>query len=400
MIRSRCLISALLFAALLAAGATSVLAESGGVSDLCGAFGTADFTQYWTGAQLLLEGHNPYSAPHLYALQQELECGFPEVSMPWVPPWVFVILLPFLVFSYDIAFVLWVGFSVLVFLWLGIQLTSSSKANTEVRVWSGVAALLFPPVLAVFSSGQISALLALGAVAFVSSPTSTRRRSHLFLAFCLFSLKPHLFSLVGVYGAWRLLFRRDSEWVVLAAGALIFVLSLSMLVSPDVLVWWGQVLVEGTSGAATTQLSQWQGSTLSMGFRQLLEFLFHQRLTWEVSTAVLLAGWVGGLWWFHRRGEAEDDVDFLAALLAVSILISPYGWFFDQVVCLPLYFLFIGEILQTSSSRIRPRIGAGCILGQLLLFVLLDAFGLVREGFVLYPLLLLTLARRRMSKNH
>ena len=78
-------------------------------ADLLKDVGTNDFTQYYAAARLLLQRSNPYDVGLL--LEAERIIGW-EATVPilmWNPPWTLVIIIPFTLFPFQVASILWLA---------------------------------------------------------------------------------------------------------------------------------------------------------------------------------------------------------------------------------------------------------------------------------------------------
>src|SRR5438309_4961631 len=70
-------------------------------------FFPGDFLEYWASARLLLDGKNPYSPEEQLALQRSVISNAQQPLMMWNPPWTLFFILPFGLFSFSLAQLLW-----------------------------------------------------------------------------------------------------------------------------------------------------------------------------------------------------------------------------------------------------------------------------------------------------
>ena len=72
-----------------------------------GSFFPGDFLEYWASARLLLHGKNPYSPQQQLVLQRSVVPNTTRPLMMWNPPWTLFFILPFGLFSFSLAQLLW-----------------------------------------------------------------------------------------------------------------------------------------------------------------------------------------------------------------------------------------------------------------------------------------------------
>jgi hypothetical protein len=82
-----------------------------------------------------------------------------------------------------------------------------------------------------------------------------------------------------------------------------------------------------------------------------------------------LLGVVWGIWYFRRNRQNWDWQIHGPLLLLVSLFVSPYSWFFDEIILLPA----ILHALYVSTNQQRAVIGFGLISSVALTEALLGA---------------------------
>lgn len=300
-----------------------------------------DLIEYWSSAKLLLQHSNAYSPVGVFSLEKSQ--GF-SPSSPLVmlnPPWALFLILPLGFGGPHVALYLWTiaAFGcVLAFLRL-----------LEVPSKNSVLALFFAPVLASICSGQSSPFLLLGFALFLRF-----YRSRPFWAgasLLLMAVKPHLFLVF-----WAVLlvdelshrrFRIFAGFAAALAAASLFPMAF------DPRIW--RHYVETVRSAA---LNHAQFPTLSMLFRMLINANAVWLLLVPSGAAILWA-----LWYYARNRNVWDWRSHGMLLMLVTILVSPYGFFTDQIVLLPsIAFALLMPERRKYSIPILIAINAAAIL--------------------------------------
>jgi hypothetical protein len=282
-----------------------------------------DFIEYWAAAKLTLAGQNPYDATLLLPLQQANGRDTDKAIMMWNPPWSLAVVLPLGFFPAREAQLLWLAVNFAAILFCGDRLWILLGGSRD-RRWAGWAiALAALPTLFALQSGQISALLLLGAVLFLECE---RRGWHFAAgsATVLLAIKPHLAYLVWVAILCNAIVR--GHWRIVIGGAVtgLICTAVPLAFNPDV---WRQYL----DALSNRTPEEWLMPTLG----SLLRLVFGGAMFGLQFVPVFV-----GLAWFIRywtRHEKRWDWgDQMPLLLLVSFLTAPYGaWPFDMVLLLP-----------------------------------------------------------------
>ncbi len=252
------------------------------------------------------------------------------------PPWVALALLPLALLPIQIAARIWFEINLLMLV-LSIGLMTDGWRTRE-RVWTGLAAIFFLPVLGTLFVGQYIIPVLLGAALWVYAV----RRGRAVLtaaASVLLIFKPHLGALIllaGLYYLWRRRddFGRRALTYTLLAGSILFALSF---------------LAD-------------RGWPLDYP-RSLLIFRQDSRVAscgLCASLPVMLAGLVGGAaglapilglvillvlslgWGWTRRPVLQHPVYLIAVSVLVILLASPYLLNYDFALLLLPFFLLAG----------------------------------------------------------
>jgi len=290
-----------------------------------------DFAFYWTAARLILDGKNPYSVAATVDLQHRLCFAGDRALVMLNPPWILPLIAPFGAMPFSIGTRLWLVMGLAIMMisvhWLW-ELYGEGGSR-----WIGwLVAATFLPVAVVLAIGQIGPLILFGLAGYLRF--QARQKNYLAGAFLFFAaLKPHLIFLVWVALLLYTLHRK--RWESLAAFlSVLSVASLLAVVLDHHVFYEYAALFRG--GKAVL------GATPTLGgvLRSVSGFLPMQFL--PVAGAAL---WFAIYW--HRWRSSWEWRSRLPSLLLVSIVATPYSWFFDQVVLLPSIFFATLSVLRS-----------------------------------------------------
>jgi len=319
-----------------------------------------DYISYWSAGRMLVHHADPYSATQVLALEKTQ--GYPA-SRPLVmlnPPWALFLAVPLGFGNPVTGLLLWTiaaAGCILIFI-------RSLNVSPEDRVF----AFLFAPAISAISSGQSSPFLLLGFSLFLRF---YRSRPFLAGASLLFmAIKPHLFLVFWVLLLVDCIYRRRIFILLGGTCALAAGTAFAMYLDPHV---WQHYFAMLRASA----LEHIFFPTISMQFRLLIDagagwLLF-------VPSAVGIA-W--GFWYYARNRQIWDWRIHGMLLMLVTILVSPYGWFPDQIVLLPCL-----ALIFKSSTRRKYSLEILAAINGLALFVLLIArFSLTSYAYLWTPL--------------
>jgi hypothetical protein len=300
-------------------------------------FGQNDFREYWSAFRLMLSGKNPYDPLVMKEFQYEFLAKESPLMM-WNPPWLLLFMAPFLCFSFASASMLWIAWSILMLLISslisikvierGLALPVSNKAITGILISS----LLFTPVYNGVYLGQISCFLLMGASLFYFG-ISRGNLLWVVAGAMILSVKPHIFVYAGIIVFWwMLLMNKWRDLFVLLISMMGMVL-LTECLFPDSIPWWLGSFSEETSEIAPHPY-QWVGPTFGGALRHYVSEVFFEFNYFFV----LFMGFLTVLI-LQKKKVKVDWVYCFPIFMAISVFLSPFGWFFDQTVLLPLYVL-------------------------------------------------------------
>ena len=311
-----------------------------------------DFLAYWSAARLLTEGKDPYSLENLEAKQREVGWTEPPLVMLY-PPWTFLVLLPFALFSYPLSRLLWLSLQMTSLL-LGVACIWKTCGGSGRLVWfSWMFALFFFPASYTLRVGQIDCLVLLGLAGFFFYEN---RKNDVASGLCcaLIALKPHPVYLFWIALAiWAVCCRR---WKLLIASGLIGVSS-----TVPLLVLNPHLATEYLRACFHHPPTYWKTPTIAAWLRSFIA----SRSSWPlILPSVVGFCWFLALW--HRNRCSWEWREQLPLLLLVSVLTSPYSWSFDMsLLLLPL----IQTLVWVSKARM---ILLSTVYG--LVYIVLNAF--------------------------
>lgn len=293
-----------------------------------------DFMAYWASGHLLAAGENPYDRAAVLKLEREQGFDGPKVYLARNPPWTLWWMLPLGLLTLKSAWVLWMAICVFA-LTVSIHICWRVYGYEDADTWSLclLGTVGFAPVLACLMAGQTGILLLLGLVLFLYL-----ERTHEFwagFALILPLAKPHLlapFLLVVVIWTFR-----KRKWSVVTgfASAVCAVMIPALIIDPRLLVHYrAGIMGENIGGDFIPTLSG------------VLRALVFPDMLWVQFVPVF-----GGLiWavWFYSTATSWDWRTHGLAVLVASVLVTPYAWFSDEAILLPVV---LSAGLQVNSRK-------------------------------------------------
>jgi hypothetical protein len=318
-----------------------------------------DFVEYWSAARLHVSGENPYSHDELLVVQRSAGWRGALPLPMYNPPWTLCLTLPLGFFPYFTARVLWLFLNVgsVVF---AVDWASYHYGNllTAKPLYWGLSALFLPALMAV-QMGQISPLLLLGVVGFLSCERQ-QRGVMAGAALVMLAIKPHLFYLVWLaFVFWTLRWRR---WDVMAGTglAILGATSVALSFNPAILVQYASMI----QSHAPPLL--WLTPTLGT----LLRLHLGPAKFW-LQFVPMLAGIVWFLFHWRRRQSTWAWSEEMPILLLVSMATTSFAWMFDQVVLLPFIMQALGWVLASRKDRLKVLALTGYTLTSGFLLILI-----------------------------
>lgn len=343
-----------------------------------GDFGVTDFVQYWTAVRLLLAGEAVYDPAAVQAVQQALPIRHFPILM-WNPPFILPLFMWCGFIPFQIAASVWMTLSVLFVVWALVLVCKTfylERPTRNLAVLSYVCTL-YPIVLLLFY-GQISSLLLLSFVGFLYL---TREQEHVLdsypagLILGLGLVKPHLLWLL--YGFLGVNSIKKKLWkTLLGMATTLCVLSLVVFCfSPQ--TYWSYL----NSWAAAP--IYWKTPTVGSW---LQEFAGRQSPWIRLApTLVAMLGFGLAFWGTEIAANRKN----CAYLVPFSLLLSPYGWVYDQLLLLPCYCIFVCGKKRFAVSLV--------LLANLAMLLFTDQVG--QQWMIWYPCVFAGLVLAEFSRT-
>jgi len=346
--------------------------------------GQMDLQQYWGAAKAFIHHQNPYHITVMSSYQAEL--GIITNSLwirLWNPPQIMTLIWPLglVEFEHAIRIFLLLNLSIVIAVLLLIDSNqSSSKYQHEIsfKISRALCILSFYPLISCLSYGQFSIILLFGLVLFLS----LKGRFFAGMALSLTLLKPHLLYLVYIAIVLESLRCKDFKIILgLTSGTILLFLP-TLIYSPNILSWYLTALSEPPLYFKTPTLGSW--------LHEL--FGYEQRWVRILPSLLVSLGYV--YYWISQKINFSRRT--LLYLIPISLISSPYGWVFDQVLMLPSLLYIVSQAFNYSSIR-RNTIISITILSGVLVFV----FPLSsQQYYIWYPLLLWGILLKAGAESH
>lgn len=302
-------------------------------------FGGSDFQIYWSAAYLLGRGENPYDIELVKSVQlSQVGALSNDQIIAWNPPFLFVVLLPFVWLPFLLAKFAWLIVNLLLIVTATIMLTRIylADASPRTRLWFLILAVGFPAAITGLYMGQVTFLVFWG---LVLSLMLIRGGQWFWAgaALILTTIKPHLVVLPALYLLVVMAYRRKFQgWAGLAITGLAFLAVLLSFRSDILLKLVGETSVASGRWATTTI-----GGLLSyLGVTEAGRFL----------VLLLLP-----LPFFLAKDPDRFSVEFSVAVLTlITVPTTIFGWSYDQAILLI-------PVAQVFGWLGRSRLKAGII---------------------------------------
>ncbi len=318
-----------------------------------------DFIQYWSSAQLLDKGINPYIEENIGAIEITVR-DFGGVIRMWNPPFIFLLIYPLKFFSnYNLIESLWVLLSIITYIVCAFLLIRKYIGEKCLNYFLLLCMIIFvfPPLWAMLHMAQIGFVLLFAATSYLL----LRDQKKYFLAGFLLSIsliKPHSFYLLYLFSFASDIKCKNFKAIFGFTTGLFCLFGSSLIIEPNGWSWYFEAMASPPVYFKTTTL----GSFLMdiFGF----EYKFLRFLPMLICIPLCL---------FVLTKNLNEQVvrAITIAIIPLSQLTTPYGWPADQLAMLPaiiylLSFVISDESLNTAKIKIR-----------LTFFILLNLLGYV-----------------------
>lgn len=293
-----------------------------------------DFIQYWVSRRLFVQGINAYDPQIMLEWQQK--AGLPDAQprMLWCPPWVLLFMYPVLVIpSLVTAQKVWLYASTGLFLgclsltFYALQKFSNTNFHRFLVLGYGIAS---PQLWDLFKLGQCTVLLL---VFYLLGLMCVMRRKE-FLGGVLLAgltIKPHLFYLIWTFLLWHAVIQKNWKIIGGIVCGLLLLAGTTYIVFPHALVDWLQTFQFQEKDGLVVARGSWVCATIPSILRKFFD-LDTPILSVLIPSLVMLSF----CWLLIQRRIHLTPIQAMIVLLPLSLATGPYGWYYDQIVLLPI----------------------------------------------------------------
>jgi hypothetical protein len=301
--------------------------------------GTGDFRPYWSASYLLAHGQD-FSNPGLMDNIERTLTGWdkPFTMMAWFAPTGMVVLLPFTFLPFEKAAFLWLLTNILVLSATAFLLWKDVK----IKIWIPLLAVFtFPMTLLSLYVGQINTLVLFGLAVFISLKKSEYQYLR-GIGLALTTIKPHLVILTLPLIILDCIYKKQWKILIGFFGSLLVcsIILFAFYTSWPISFWH---LV--SSGMNTIR----ETPTLS----GLLAFVTGQtwgKWLWIPGLVVLFTTW-------RIEKDKWNTEKNIYLSLPLSLLISPIGWGYDQIILLiPILYLLEQVVNKKTTKKLSTII--------------------------------------------
>ncbi len=308
-----------------------------------------DYIEYWSSGKLLMHHADPYSQVGVFALEKAhgyVPAG-PLIMLN--PPWALFLVAPLGFGNVFAGLFLWTLAAIGCILAFIQLLEVPSKGRALAFGFAPVLAFAFAPALASVYGGQSSPFLLLGFSLFLRF-----HRSRPFFAgasLLLMAIKPHLFLVFWALLLVDCIYRR--RFLILAGVASALAAGSAFSMCLDAHIWRHYFTLLRAFGHVHGFVP-----TLSMLFQALID----ARAVWLLFVPSALAI-LWGFWYYTRWRHVWDWRIHGMLLMLVTVLVSPYGFFSDEIVLLPsIFYALTSPERRRYSGEMLLAINSLCLL--------------------------------------
>jgi hypothetical protein len=339
-----------------------------------------DFVEYWSSAQELMAGRNPYSLEGTLRVEKAL--GWPQ-SYSWTmmnPPWALPFVAPLGLFhSYRLAYFLWASMlAVLICLAMAAALKLYSPDRpvfpSESFLSQGLVACTFVPAILSVGFGQVNSLLLVGLAGFLWFENKQR---YALAGACLAiaSVKPQILFLVWLALVLESLRKRRWQTIAGSAAGVLALAAIALTMRPRVFFEYSQFARSGYGSRFFPAL----GGMIRLATGN------HNFLIQFLAPAAGLV-WFGFYWRRHR--DNWNWLERIPVLVTVSVLTTAYGWMLDQVILL-IPIAAIAAHYRNAEGEIPRRAIVGYTIAGVAIVAALFAPSKIPLSFPIAPLAVL-----------
>jgi hypothetical protein len=326
--------------------------------------------------RLLVEGNNPYDHPQLFKMQAEIVDELAQGIAMWNPPLIAVFLLPFLAFDFKFSLGLLRLFTLGTVLFC-FYLVSSSRLNKAknqggVFIWSALFLMTFYPPISAMQFGQISFLLLLGLSGFLWSSGlmagDDYKDSYLAgLSLSATLIKPHILFLLYFFLAADFFKRLHFRTILGLLTGAVLLTGFPLLFNPEIYQQYFATVRTPPIYFKTPTLGSWLQDLTQM----------HNPVIRSLPSFIALV-----VFTFVFFRKPLTSLPCVMLVLPLSLVFSPYGWLFDQILLLPVGLILIANSVKQKNYLI-PFV---LLMGNVSIFLIPGELG--QQIFLYWPILL------------
>lgn len=305
-----------------------------------------DFRQYWSAFQLVTAGLNPYQPEVMVAFQQSYfeDAATIGTVMMWNPPWLLILLSPILWMDYKYAEIAWsiLDFALLttsIFILMKEQLLKAGLCKKVIII---ILMSSFPPLIDCIKFGQLGLFLLLGTILMFYG--LVQNKAWVFaVSLCLISVKPHIFLLLGAFLVSWLIATRRFGFIIKGIGAFSALILCMIYLWPEVLENWLFAMIHQPRSEIIFRPWQWKTATISTLIRE--KFLLSEPdLGYSFALSTWLCIFVPIAIFFGIIFKRANLEVMLPLLLCLSLILSPFTWYYDMTVLLVCYPMLVRHL--------------------------------------------------------
>jgi hypothetical protein len=332
-----------------------ILALFCGYSVVGGTPWESEFGTYWAATRLLISGLNPYDPATLREWCTAHGIHFTGPLHP--PPFTVIMLAPFAALPFHTAARAFFTVN-LIATALSAEIARNILGLHHRSLINYAAPALFLPSILPILFGQTSSLVTLALYAAILSAMRDRWAwAGALLGMAL--LKPHLWSITGLYFLIRCPADQRSRFICGGLAVLAILLGISTIASPDSLTQWLSTSARPLS---------WIGASPISSVRLALGTPSHPYPQWPIYVAIL-AALVVAIFLSVRQKTQGLNLRTLLATLCLSAIFAPYLFFFDLCVLLVVAMHSLERFSSPSPRICGSRFGFLFLITPWVLFI-------------------------------
>lgn len=354
-----------------------------------GDIGKIDFSQYYSASTVFLQGENPYDPQYLHQVEMQIRGSKAELIRMWNPPLIFPLILPLTLLSFDTAAILWLALGISLSVAAALftcQLIASQQNHKAQRLVPLITlfTISYLPLIDSAQWGQISPILlcALTASLLFTYDSSKRNAFLSGASLALTLIKPHLLYLYYLYLVFALAREERLRFAFGFISVALVLAVISFFIQPQIFSWYLAI----PDGAPI----YWKTPTLGTYFQAFTNI--HTLLMRSLPT--LITALIMGLIYLRSK-FFPANLPTALLIIPLSLLTSPYGWLYDQLLLIPS----VLWLLMLQSARYSKLIISILLLLQVAM-LLIPALPQNAYWFnTATVLILISLARKQESIN-